>query len=172
MEIPHRGSRPALALPEIYVHDANSSDRFRNSSRFNSYKSAFSPSTSPGPMSIPNARDPVPPPLPPPRHIADIEDGGSSGPDIAWQWSNFQEGSGWGGSVLSVASGSSLYGGSFASRNSIMDNQPEAKRRTSSTSTVKSMNGLERRGNPYPRVDEGYASLSGTSSGSNRLVPP
>ena len=172
MEIPRRGSRPALALPEIYVHDSNPSDRFRNSSRSSSYNSASSPSTASGPMSIPNARDPIPPPLPPPRHLADIADGGNNGPDIAWQWGNSHEGSGWGGSISSVAPGSSLYGGSFASRKSVMDDRPEFTRRTSSTSTVKSITGLERQENPYPRIDEGYASLSGTSIGSNRSVLP
>jgi hypothetical protein len=176
MEIPHRGSRPALVLPEIYVqHDSNPSDRFRNSSRSSSYNSASSPSTASGPMSIPNSRDPVPPPLPPPRHLADIADGGNNGPDIAWQWGNSHSGGGWGESISSmssVAPGSSLYGGGFAGKKSIMDDRPEYTRRTSSTSTVKSINGLERQENAYPRIDEGYASLSGTSIGSNRSVLP
>lgn len=152
------------------MHDSNPTDRYRNSSRSSSYNSASSPSTVPGPMSIPNARDPVPPPLPPPRHLADIAAGGNNGPDLAWQWGNSPEGSGWGGSLSSVAPGSSLYGGSFASRKSMMEDRPEFTRRTSSTSTVKSITGLERQENSYPRIDEGYASLSGTSIGSNRLA--
>jgi len=36
--------------------------------------------------------------------------------------------------------------------------------------TIKSMSGAESRENTYPRIDEGYSSLSGTSIGSNKLV--
>lgn len=173
MEIPHRGARP-VALPEIYVHDPNPSDRFRTSSSSSSYNSTSSPSTSSIPMSIPHSRDPVPPPLPPPRHLADIADGGNNGPDIAWQWGNsLTHDSNWGRSTPSVQPGSSLYGsgsGSFASRKSHMDERPDNSRRGSSTSTIKSMNGAESRENTYPRIDEGYASLSGTSIGSNKSV--
>jgi hypothetical protein len=166
MDIPHRGSRPAVALPEIYVDGSNPSDRFRNSSRSSSYNSASSPSTTSGPMPIRNARDPIPPPLPPPRHLEDI----GNGPDIAWQWGNSHEESSWERTISSVAPGSSLYGRNFANKESMMDDRPEFVRRTSSTSTVKSITGLERQENSYPRLDEGYASLSGTSVGSNRSV--
>ena len=38
------------------------------------------------PMSIPHSRDPVPPPLPSPRHLADISDGRSNRPVITQQW--------------------------------------------------------------------------------------
>jgi hypothetical protein len=113
-------------------------------------------------MSIPNARDPVPPPLPPPRHLADIADG--NGPDIAWQWAN----SDWGQSMASVAPGSSLYGGSFARTMNMRDERPEFLRRGSSTSTIKSPGDADVQENAYPRIDEGYASLSGTSIGSNK----
>lgn len=51
-----------------------------------------------------------------------------------------------------------------------MDDRPDNSRRGSSTSTIKSMSGAESRENTYPRIDEGYASLSGTSIGSNKLV--
>jgi hypothetical protein len=64
----------------------------------------------------------------------------------------------------SVQPGSSLYG-SFASRKGTLDEKPDNSRRGSSTSTIKSMNGRE---NTYPRIDEGYASLSGTSIGSSK----
>lgn len=168
MEIPHRAGRPAMALPEIFVHDPNHSNRFHTSSSSSSYNSSSSPSTSSIPMSIPHSRDPVPPPLPPPRHLADIEAGGHNGPDIAWQWGNpHEDNSDWGRSVASVQPGSSLYG-SFASRKSIMDDQAENSRRGSSTSTIKSTSRTENRDNAYPRIDEGYASLSGTSIGSDR----
>lgn len=170
MEIPRRGPRPPLALPEIYVHDSNPTDRFRNSSRSSSYSSLSSPATASGPMSIPNARDPVPPPLPPPRHLADIASGGNNGPDIAWQWGNSHQLNGW-GSISSVAPGSSLYGNSFAKK-SLVNERPDLACRTSSTSTVRSISGSDGRDNPYPRVDEGYGSLSETSIGSIRSVFP
>jgi len=170
MEIPRRGARPPVALPEIYVHNPNPSDRFRTSSSSSSHNSTSSPSTFSIPMSIPNSRDPVPPPLPPPRHLADIADGGINGPDIAWQWGNSHgDSSDWGGPIASVQPGSSLYG-SFASRKNIMDDRPDNSRRGSATSTIKSMSGAESRENTYPRIDEGYSSLSGTSIGSNKLV--
>lgn len=81
-------SPTTVALPKIYVHDPNPTDRFRTSSTSSSYNSIFSTSTSSIPMSIPHSRDPVPPPLPPPRYLADIADGGNTGPDITWQWGN------------------------------------------------------------------------------------
>jgi hypothetical protein len=49
-----------------------------------------------------------------------------------------------------------------------MDDRPEFPRRGSSTSTIKSTSGADVRENAYPRIDEGYASLSGTSVGSNK----
>jgi hypothetical protein len=42
--------------------------------------------TSTIPMSIPHSRDPVPPPLPPPRRLADISEGRSNRPDITYVW--------------------------------------------------------------------------------------
>jgi hypothetical protein len=159
-----------VALPEIYVHDPNPSDRFRTSRSSSSYNSTSSPSTSSIPMSIPHSRDPVPPPLPPPRHLADLVEGGNNGHDIAWQWSNSREDSSdWGRSIASVPPGSSLHG-SFASRKSIMGDRADDSRRGSSTSTIKSISGAESREHTYPRIDEGYASLSGTSIGSNKSV--
>jgi hypothetical protein len=168
MEIPpHRGARPSMALPEIHIHDSNPSDRFRISSRSSSYNSTSSPATSSIPMSIPNAREPPPPPLPPPRHLADIADGGSNGPDIAWRFGNpHVDNSDWGQSIATVAPGSSLYGSFVRSRN--MDDRREFPRRGSSTSTITSTSRPDVRENAYPRIDEGYASLSGTSIGSNK----
>ncbi|KAL3427693.1 hypothetical protein PVAG01_01202 [Phlyctema vagabunda] len=161
MDIPQRGARPSLGLPEIYVHESNSVDRYRTSSRSSSFNSASSPGISAIPMSIPNAREPVPPPLPPPRHIADF-----GGPDIAWKWGNSQEDGGW-GKPVPVPPGSSLYG-SFAGRgNSISEERPD-NRRGSSTSTIKSISTVADMRDNYPRIDEGYASLSGTSIGSNK----
>jgi len=168
MEIPRRGPRPSLGLPEIHVHDSNQ-DHFRSSSRSSSYNSASSVSTSAIPMSIPNSRDPVPPPLPPPKHLDDIASGGNNGPDLAWKFGNTHSvTSDWGGSISSsVAPGSSLHG-NIANKKSSLDERPDYFRRTSSTSTIKSAIGERREKYDYPR-DEGYSSI-GTSIGSYRLV--
>jgi hypothetical protein len=165
MEIPHRGARPGL--PEIYVHDSNPSSRYRMSSRSNSYNSPSSPVASSIPMSIPNARDPTPPPLPPPKHLPDIADGGKNGPDLAWKWGNSHEDDGnWARPMASIQPGSSLLG-SFAKRPTVAEERPDYGRRTSSNSTLRSAAAGE---HSFPRIDEGYASLSGTSFGSNKLV--
>jgi hypothetical protein len=88
-------------------------DRFRTSTMQSSYDSK-SPLTNHFPMSIPNSRDPVPSPLPPPRHLADIADGGSNGPDIAWLRGNSHvDNSDLGQPIASAAPGSSLYGSFF-----------------------------------------------------------
>ncbi|KAL5120514.1 hypothetical protein ACEQ8H_001532 [Pleosporales sp. CAS-2024a] len=61
-------------------------------------------------MAIPRAREEVPPPLPPPRHIQDL----SVGQDPGWQWGNTNSprDTGFGGNRLAtVRPGSSLYGG-------------------------------------------------------------
>lgn len=168
MEIPRRGSR---GVPQIYVEESNPSSRYRTISRSSSYHSPSSPPTSSIPMSIPNSREPVPPPLPPPKHLADVA---NNGPDIAWKWANsHEENHGWGSSMSSVTPGSSLYSESFASRKSTFDDRPEFPRRQSSTSTIKSASGLESHESSYStRFDEGYASLSGTSIGSNQSVLP
>lgn len=176
MEIPHRAARPALSSPppEIYVHqDSTFSSRFRPASRSHPYNSVSSPATIPGPMSIPNARDPVPPPLPPPRNVSDIAHNGSNGRDIAWEWANGSHGeSRWNTSSSLVHPNSSLYGDS-AVGSGVMGDRFDHSRRSSSTSTVKSdsRTGTGTGETHYPRiVDEGYASLSGTSIGSNKSV--
>lgn len=168
MEIPRRGSRP-VGLPEIYVQDSNPPNRYRTISRSSSYNSASSPISSSIPMSIPNASEPVPPPLPPPRHT--VGSGRNNGADLGWKWGNsHEEAHGWGGSLSTVAPGSSLYGnGSFTSTRSHIEEQAESPRRQDLTSTNKSPGGLDSRDSSYSRkFDEGYASLSGTSIGSNQ----
>ncbi|KAH7356713.1 hypothetical protein BKA65DRAFT_213005 [Rhexocercosporidium sp. MPI-PUGE-AT-0058] len=162
MDIPHRGARPMGNLPQIQIHDP--SEMYRKSSRSSSYNSAAPPGLSSIPVSIPNAPDFVPPPLPPPRHLADIADGGHNGPDIAWKWGNSQTERGWGKAAPSIPQGSSLHGGSgsFLSRRGILDEQLDFQRRGSSISTVKS----DSRDGSYQR-DEGYESL-GASVWSNK----
>jgi hypothetical protein len=169
MDIPQRGPRSSVALPDIHVHDSLPTDRYRPS-KSSPYSSTSSPSNISGPMSIPKSRDLVPPPLPPPRYMADIAEGGKNGSDIAWHWANshVREDSNWRGSISSVIPGSSLFGNSVAKN--MMDERPDFTRRSSSTSTIKSISGAANRENAYPRIDEGYASLSGTSIGSIRYV--
>jgi hypothetical protein len=59
-------------------------------------------------MAIPRARDEIPPPLPPPRHIEDLR----AGQDPGWQWGNTKDTGFGGGRLATVRPGSSLYGGS------------------------------------------------------------
>lgn len=169
MEILHHGQRPSLALPEIYVHVSNPSDRFRTWSR-SSPQNSTSPTTSSRPISIPNARDPVPPPLPPPRHLTDIADGGNNGLDTTWQWGN-PHGHDLGRSTSSIAPASRSYR-SLASPKGILNKQPNFVRRGSSTSTSRSLSDEDAREQVYLGIDEGYASLSGTYIGSKKSVLP
>jgi hypothetical protein len=66
---------------KIRIHDSNPFDRYRASNRTSLYDSNLSTATSSIPMPIPNRRSPGLPPLPPPRHLADM-------PDLAWRWGN------------------------------------------------------------------------------------
>lgn len=167
MDIPRRGGKLASgALPEIHIHDP--SERSRCSSRSISHSSTSSLATSATAMSIPNAREAPPPPLPPPRQLADIIDGGYNGQDIAWKWGNLPDGEGyWGKSTPAVAPDSSLRGGSFLKR-SLAEERPEPARKTSSTATIKTLDQIKSSDQKEQR-DEGYASL-GTSTWSHKLV--
>lgn len=120
------------------------------------------------PMSIPSARDTVPPPLPPPRHLADIADGQSNGHDIAWQWGSSPERSHW----SSAVSGLSWYWEDIERGKDLMDDQGNFTRHRSSESTAKTPANLSRQASPSPRLDERYTSLSGISVGSNRSPVP
>ncbi|KAI9048701.1 hypothetical protein LZ554_007532 [Drepanopeziza brunnea f. sp. 'monogermtubi'] len=156
----HRGRRPApVALPEIYVHDP--SERFRYPSRSTSYNS--SSAASPREIPIPDAREAPPPPLPPPRYLADVADYGHNGQDIAWKWGNLHDDSGERGrSTPSIAPGSSLNGGHFVSR-IMVERRPEVARSTGSNSIVRV---TDQREISYHR-DEGFARV-GTSAWSNK----
>ncbi|CZT06295.1 related to zinc finger protein [Rhynchosporium graminicola] len=107
-------------------------------------------------MSIPNVREIAPPPLPPPRYLADLADRGHNEPDIAWKWGNSPKDGAWGDSTSQVAPGSSLHGsnGRFLGWGGKSNENIDAQRRGNSTSAVKS----EVRNSPYQK-DEGYESL-------------
>src|SRR5450432_3241391 len=175
MEIPRYPApqRSSLDLPEIFVQGSSPSDPHRSSSRDISYNSRFSSPTSSKPMSIPNSGPPiVPPALPPPRFFDSDIDVGNGTSDPGWMWEESRrEGSSWGRSPVSVPPGSSLYN-SFetSSGRSILEDRPEFERRRSSSSTIKSNSGVGVRLDAFIKEDEGYASLSGTSIGSNLSV--
>lgn len=84
MDIPQRGPR----LPQILIHDSNPRSRFGVLDRTACHYNSPATATSSIPMPIPRATELPPPPLPPPRHLADMVDGGANGPDLAWQWGN------------------------------------------------------------------------------------
>lgn len=163
-----RGQRPAFntPLPEICVQDSHHPDRYshrypdRNSDQHR-YRPTNSPVAAAGPMSIPNAREAPPPPLPPPRYIPDISNSGRG--DLGWQWANQGREVNWEGSVSSVPAGSSLYGS--YSRNSVSDERPDIGRRGSSNATITAQTSKDviNHVNALPK-DEGYSSLSASNA--------
>ena len=87
-------------------------------------------------MAIPGARDLVPPPLPPPVFIPDIE----NGHDISWRWGNDPSNETF-GRLASVRPGSSLLGEGLRRQgqeheSNTMQGPFDRDRRHSSTSTV------------------------------------
>ncbi|KZF25760.1 hypothetical protein L228DRAFT_266214 [Xylona heveae TC161] len=120
----------AVMTPSIRVCDFNAqTDPFRRPSL--AY-SATVHSSSSGPMSIPNAREPAPPALPPPRYLDDL----AHGSDPGWQWGNRDTSGGFAkGSFGSVNPSSSLCGGS-SFRRPWADADQKPVRRESSTSTI------------------------------------
>ncbi|PGH16451.1 hypothetical protein AJ79_01782 [Helicocarpus griseus UAMH5409] len=104
---------PMSSPPSILVCDFNSHhDRRRRSSSSKSAArniSAQAVPSPPGPMAIPNAKEPLaPPPLPPPRYIEDLAIGHDSG----WKWGNsFEEGEFGKPTLPPIKPSSSLLGG-------------------------------------------------------------
>ncbi|KAB8288873.1 hypothetical protein EYC80_010776 [Monilinia laxa] len=165
MDIPMHGRNPTFhtPLPEICVQDSHHPDRYLDRySDQHRYHSTPSSAPAAGPMSIPNAREAPPPPLPPPRYIPDISENGRG--DLGWQWANQHRDINWGGSISSVPAGSSLYG-SYVSRNSISDERPDIGRRGSSNATITAptLKDTSNHSNALPK-DEGYSSLSASNA--------
>lgn len=172
MEIPSRypaAERSSLDPPEILVYGSSPSDKYRSSSRSSSFTSKCTPTSFAEPMSIPNTRDPAPPPpLPPPRFLHLETDGGEADP--GWEWENSRRESSWRRPSADVQTGSSLYGSFTNSGKSVTEYRPDLGRRINSASTITSISGIDSRRDTFPRLDEGYASASVTSFGSNLLV--
>ncbi|KAI9806195.1 MAG: hypothetical protein M1825_006310 [Sarcosagium campestre] len=111
-------------------------------------------------MAIPNSRDHVPPPLPPPRHIEDV--------GIAWKWGNDEGGAFGQSNPASVRSGSSLSGtGSF--REKYQETKLDFARRASSTSTIRASSDDYGRQEVLQHPDEGYDSLSNSALFNHKL---
>ncbi|KAH7125346.1 hypothetical protein B0J11DRAFT_434070 [Dendryphion nanum] len=89
---------PAASTPSIRIYDSAPVHRYP----IPHHRRPSFPSPS-GAMAIPRAREDVPPPLPPPRHL----NGLSEGQDPGWQWGN----TGFGGPRIPIKEGSSLLGG-------------------------------------------------------------
>ncbi|RAL64540.1 hypothetical protein DID88_002014 [Monilinia fructigena] len=110
MDIPMHGRNPTFhtPLPEICVQDSHHPDRYLD--RYSDQPRYHSTPSTPaaGPMSIPNAREAPPPPLPPPRYIPDISENGRG--DLGWQWANQHRDINWEGSISSVPAGSVCMG--------------------------------------------------------------
>ncbi|KAI9754263.1 MAG: hypothetical protein M4579_004794 [Chaenotheca gracillima] len=137
MEIPHLSAgraHSAQTLPSIRIQDSNSLPDRRHLPLRTSSHPFGALST---PMPIPNSREYVPPPLPPPRHIHNT--------DIAWEWGNSQNegfgksGSSGNSSLGSVRKGSSLFRGPSPSSTSPSDEsrRPSLQRLGGSDSTLK-----------------------------------
>lgn len=142
--------------PTIRVHDHNANYERRPST---SRPAATPFSRVPVPLAIPNARyDPAPPPLPPPRYIDQI----AAGSDPGWAWGNDPEGGNFGKARESARPMSNFpkSWGKNMEENRPLD-QPEFRRRESSTSTVRSPADTSRGFDFARHQDEGYYSLSG-----------
>ena len=146
---------PVTSPPSILVHDHNANHGRRRSS---SRSTAMSFSRSSVPMAIPNARyDHPPPPLPPPRHIDDI----TAGSDPGWAWGNDPKEGDFGKARASAMPASNFPKSWGRNIGSVPLNQPEFRRRESSTSTVRSPSDSSKALEFARHQDEGYYSLSG-----------
>lgn len=146
---------PVTSPPSNRVHDHNANHGRRRST---SRSAAMPFSRAPVPLAIPNTRyDPAPPPLPPPRYIDEI----AAGSDPGWAWGNDPKGGSFGKareSTMPTATFPKSWGKTMGERP--LD-QPEFRRRESSTSTVRSPADTSRGFNFARHQDEGYYSLSG-----------
>ena len=126
----------------------------------------YPPFSAASPMAIPRARQPVPPPLPPPTYIPEI----SAGADPGWQWGNDPNGADF-GRPASVKPGSSLLGGAAKSSRQGKEQDfgaqypLEGTRRGSSISTITLGRDSEMHDGTLSHVDEDTNSSRPTSNG-------
>lgn len=148
---------PVTSPPSISIHDHNASHGRRRST---SRPTAMPFSRAPVPLAIPNARyDQAPPPLPPPRYIDQV----TAGSDPGWAWGNDPKGGDFGKARESARPMSNYpksWGKTMEEDRPAWD-QPESRRRESSTSTVRSPVDTSRGYDFARHQDEGYYSLSG-----------
>lgn len=148
MDIPR-----AKSPPSILVDEPHSQHVYRNTN-----KTAGMPFlSSRGPMQIPNARDPVPAPLPPPRDL-DVYTAGS---DLGYIFATKHNGGGAGKGGGSVGLGSSLRGNWVSNRDADrMVERQDYKRHENLVPVVKSPEDVDTKFDFSRRQDEGYHSFS------------
>jgi hypothetical protein len=148
--------RNPSVLPWITAWPESSTPDFVSLSQTSSIFDA--PKVSSVPMTIPYARGP-PPPLPPPRHLADILSDVHDGPEVEWQWSDLHVTSDWGRSMPSFQPdlGSSIFDRS-AGKKSAMDEKFKNSRREQAVFTASSTDGptyrslMKGQNTPIPRM--------------------
>lgn len=148
MDIPR-----AKSPPSILVNEPHSQHGYRTTN-----KTAGMPFLgSRGPMQIPNARDPVPAPLPPPRDPNVY----AAGRDLGYFFATKHNGGGAGKGGGSVGLGSSLRG-NWVSRREVdrMVERQDYKRHENLVPVVKSPVDVDTKFDFSRRQDEGYYSLS------------
>ena len=153
--------------PDIRVYDFNDSnhDRPRLSAR-SSLSASIPLSRTAGPMPIRNAREEVPPPLPPPPHLDEID----LVNDLGGQWAN-TFGGGFGKTGLPMINpSSSLCVGQDRRLHEIGDGLDFTRRRTSAA-TARLSPDIDPRWEGFRHKDEGYHSLSGSGIANQSVVP-
>jgi len=116
-------------------------------------------------MPIPNAREEAPPPLPPPRHLDEIDIVN----DLGGQWAN-TFGGGFGKTGLpTINPSSSLCIGQDRRLHEIGDGV-DCSRRRSSAATLRLSPDIDSKWDGFRHKDEGYHSLSGSGIANQSVV--
>ncbi|KAJ4352680.1 hypothetical protein N0V95_004064 [Ascochyta clinopodiicola] len=121
-------------------------------------------------MAIPSAREQVPPPLPPPRHIEDLQAGHA---DPGWQWGNTTnpKQNGFGGNRLAtVRPGSSLYGGAGSGQVLPRDQSADHLFKVRKPSISRSLDDMSPEGSRDHNSDEDRSGKTRPSLGNHRFT--